>query len=224
MAQQRARVLAMRARKLAAKKAAEAAKKLASEKSQRELNPTFSASGAKLQKPKARPKATFSASGAKLEKPKAKLNAEFSASGARLVKPNATQKANQAKTSNNVKPSPKAQPSTSTKTGGTKPVQQAKSRVPQRFADGGKGGKYAKVVENKEKAKSNFFRSSSGTRGENVSPNPKLKSQPTKPKRSSFPAGRAGATEYAAALAKYRKLLARISKVRPQTNRRGRAI
>ena len=106
------------------------------------------------------------------------------------------------------------------KAAGTKPV----NKVPQRFADGAKGGKYDKAVKNKEKAKSNFFRSSSGTRGENVSSNPKLKSQPTKPKRSSFPAGRSGATAYAAALAKYRKLLARVPKVRRKTNRRGRAI
>ena len=126
------------------------------------------------------------------------------------------------------RPSPKAQPSTSTKTGGNSPVQRAvaatKSRVPQRFADGAKGGKYDKAVKNKETAKSNFFRSSSGTRGENVSSNPKLKSQPTKPRRSSFPAGRAGATEYAAALARYRKLLARVPEVRRKTNRRGQAI
>ena len=113
-----------------------------------------------------------------------------------------------------------AQPSTSTKAAGTKPV----NKVPQRFADGAKGGKYDKAVKNREKAKSNFFRSSSGTRGENVRSNPKLKSQPTKPKRSSFPAGRSGSREYAAAMAKYRKLLARVPSVRRKTNRRGRAI
>tara|TARA_Y100000015_G_scaffold31201_1_gene30718 strand:+ start:649 stop:1284 length:636 start_codon:yes stop_codon:yes gene_type:complete len=112
------------------------------------------------------------------------------------------------------------QPSAKPKAAGTKPV----NRVPQRFADGAKGGKYAKQVENKEKAKSNFFRSSSGTRGQNLPSNPKLKSQPTKPKRSSFPAGRSGATAYAAALAKYRTLLARVPKVSRKTNRRGRTI
>ena len=49
----------------------------------------------------------------------------------------------------------------------------------QRFFDGAKGGKYDKAVQNKEKAKSNFFRSSSGTRGKNLPSNPKLKSQDT---------------------------------------------
>jgi hypothetical protein len=118
------------------------------------------------------------------------------------------------------RPSPQAQPSAKPKAAGTKPV----NKVPQRFADGAKGGKYDKAVKNKEKAKSNFFRSSSGTRGDNLPSNPKLKSQPKKPKRSSFPAGRSGATAYAAALAKYRKLLARVPKVKRKINRRGRAI
>lgn len=113
-----------------------------------------------------------------------------------------------------------SQPSAKPKAAGTKPV----NKVPQRFADGAKGGKYDKAVQNKEKAKQNFFRSSSGTRGNNVPSNPKLKSQPTKPKRSSFPAGRSGATAYAAALAKYRKLLTRVPTVRRKTNRRGRSI
>lgn len=112
------------------------------------------------------------------------------------------------------------QPPAKPKAAGTKPV----NKVPQRFADGAKGGKYDKAVKNKEKAKSNFFRSSSGTRGGNLPSNPKLKSQPKKPKRSSYANGRSGATEYAAALAKYRKLLARIPKVKRKTNRRGRAI
>ena len=40
-------------------------------------------------------------------------------------------------------------------------------------------------IANKEKAKSNFFRSSSGTRGSNVPSNPKLKTQPKeKPKKN----------------------------------------
>jgi hypothetical protein len=49
----------------------------------------------------------------------------------------------------------------------------------QRFFAGAKGGKYDKAVQNKEKAKSNFFRSSSGTYGKNLPSNPKLKSQDT---------------------------------------------
>ena len=67
----------------------------------------------------------------------------------------------------------------------TKPIpkptkQKPVNKVPQRFADGAKGGKYDKAVQNKEKAKSNFFRSSSGTRGESLPSNPKLKSQSKK--------------------------------------------
>ncbi len=54
------------------------------------------------------------------------------------------------------------------------------NKVPQRFADGAKGGKYDKAVQNKEKAKRNFFRSSSGTRGESLPSHPKLKSQSKK--------------------------------------------
>lgn len=54
------------------------------------------------------------------------------------------------------------------------------SKVPQRFADGGKGGKYDEAVQNKEKAKSNFFRSGSGTHGKPLPSNPKLKSQSKK--------------------------------------------
>ena len=49
-----------------------------------------------------------------------------------------------------------------------------------RFFAGAKGGKYDKAVQNNEKAMSNFFRSSSGTRGKPLPPNPKLKSQSKK--------------------------------------------
>lgn len=65
----------------------------------------------------------------------------------------------------------------------TKPLPKSSkpsSKVPQRFADGAKGGKYDKAVQNKEKATSNFFRSSSGTRGKSLPSNPKLKSQSKK--------------------------------------------
>ena len=62
-------------------------------------------------------------------------------------------------------------------------------------------------------------------RGKFLDSNPPLKSQPKKPKRSSFPAGRSGARSYAAALAKYRKLLARIPKIkRKKPQRRGTAF
>ena len=60
------------------------------------------------------------------------------------------------------------------------------SKVPQNFADGAKGGKHDKAVQNKEKASSNFFRHSSGTRGKSLPSNPKLKSQPKKPARNDF--------------------------------------
>lgn len=54
----------------------------------------------------------------------------------------------------------------------------------------------------KSEAESRFFRSSSGTRGQNLPSNPQLKS---KPKRSDFPAGRGGQAKYAAALRNYNK-------------------
>lgn len=93
-----------------------------------------------------------------------------------------------------------------------------------RFFAGAKGGKFDKAVQNKEKAKSNFFRSSSGTRGESLPSNPKLKSQPKKPVRKDFAPGRTGATEYAAALRKYNAAVTRIGKPTVKRNRRGRAV
>jgi len=68
------------------------------------------------------------------------------------------------------------------------------------------------IAKNEEKARSNFFRSSSGTRGQNMPSQPKLKS---KPKRSDYPAGRSGQSQYAAALRRHNK---------PATNRTSRAI
>lgn len=101
---------------------------------------------------------------------------------------------------------------------------QPANKIPQRFADGAKGGKYDKAVQNKEKAKSNFFRSSSGTRGESLPSKPKLKSQPKKPARKDFPSGRQGASAYAAALRKYNAAIARVGKPKVTRNRRGRAV
>ena len=98
------------------------------------------------------------------------------------------------------------------------------NKIPQRFADGAKGGKYNKAVQNKEQATSNFFRSSSGTRGESLPSNPKLKSQPKKPARKDFPSGRQGASAYAAALRKYNAAKARVGKPKVTRNRRGRAV
>ena len=98
------------------------------------------------------------------------------------------------------------------------------SKVPQRFADGAKGGKYDKAVQNKEQAKSNFFRSSSGTRGESLPSRPQLKSQLKKPARKDFPSGRQGASAYAAALRKFNAAKARVGKPKVTRNRRGRAV
>ena len=220
MAQQSARVLAMRARKLAQKKAAKATKKLVAKasttegtlKDGNEYAPTLR----KFKDSKTGP--------VNNSKQYGKTVKEYKASKQGPVR-NGNEYAKNTLSQNRTRPSTKAQPSTSTKTGGKSPVQTAaaatKSRVPQRFADGGKGGKY-----DQEKAKSNFFRSSSGTRGENVKDNSKLKSQPKKPSRKDFPSGRAGALRYAAAMTKYRNLLKRVEKYkpRPKTNRRGRRI
>ena len=98
-------------------------------------------------------------------------------------------------------------------------------KIPQSFKDGGKGGKYDKA-ENKERAASNFYRSSSGTRGSNVKSNPALKSQPKQPKRSDFQSGRAGAKDYAAAMKRYRAQQERLKKNQPKPtyNRRGRRV
>jgi len=208
MAQQRARVLAMRARKLAAKKAAEAAKKYGSGKTKGVTRDTS--------KDQSRKKL----------KTKAEIKRYGSGGGNATTRTRTGGKSRSATTT----------PVTSPQSAGNKPVQtQSKvqkatqsvkqsNRGKQRFFEGAEGGIHDKAIKNLEKAKRNFFRSSSGTRGENLPPNPKLLSQPTKPKRSSFPAGRAGAAAYAAARAKYRKLKARVPKVRRKTNRRGRAI
>ena len=71
-------------------------------------------------------------------------------------------------------PAPKAKPASS-------------SKGKDRFFAGAKGGPIDKAIKNEEKAKSNFFAGSSGTRGSNVPNNPKLKSQGKKPSRKDFP-------------------------------------
>ena len=80
-----------------------------------------------------------------------------------------------------------------------KPKQTTPEQAKERFYSSSSQGSIAK---NQEKAKQNFFRSSSGTRGQNLPSNPKLKS---KPKRSSYPAGRSGESAYKAALRNYNK-------------------
>ena len=77
-----------------------------------------------------------------------------------------------------------------------------------------------------EEARSRFFYGSSGTRGENLPSNPQLKSQPKQPKRSDFPAGRSGASAYAAALRKYKSKTRTTnrSSIKPKVNRRGRRV
>ena len=115
------------------------------------------------------------------------------------------------------KAAPKAKPAAS------KPRQTTRKEAEARFYSSSSQGSIAK---NQEKAKSNFFRSSSGTRGQNVPSNPALKSQPKKPSRSSFPGGRAGASRFAEAMRKYRAARARVQSAKPKVkrNRRGRAI
>lgn len=80
-----------------------------------------------------------------------------------------------------------------------KPRQTTRAEAERRFYSSSSQGYIAK---NEEKAKRNFFRSSSGTRGQNMPSQPALKG---KPKRSSYPAGRAGQAQYAAALRRYNK-------------------
>ena len=85
------------------------------------------------------------------------------------------------------------------KTAAPKPRQTTKAEAAERFYSSSSQGS---IQKNQDKAKSNFFRSSSGTRGQNLPSNPQLKS---KPKRSDFPAGRGGQAKYAAALRTYNK-------------------
>ena len=91
----------------------------------------------------------------------------------------------------------------------SKPRQTTRKEAEARFYSSSSQGAIAK---NEEKAKSNFFRSSSGESGPNMPSQPKLKG---KPKRSDYPAGRGGQASYAAALRRYNK---------PATNRTSRAI
>ena len=113
------------------------------------------------------------------------------------------------------KPAPAAKPAAA------KPAPSSKGK--DRFFAGAKGGPIDKALKNEEKAKSNFFAGSSGTRGSNVPNNPKLKSQGKKPSRKDFPAGRAGASKYAAALRAYNKKT-EAPKPKRKYNRRGRAV
>ena len=117
------------------------------------------------------------------------------------------------------KAAPKAKPAAK-----AKPKQTTKAEAAKRFYSSSSQGSIAK---NQEKAKQNFFRSSSGTRGQNLPSNPQLKS---KPKRSNFPAGRAGQAKYAAALRNYNRkpakprraalTMAQRRRARRSTNRR----
>ena len=115
------------------------------------------------------------------------------------------------------KAAPKAKPAAS------KPRQTTRAEAERRFYSSSSQGYIAK---NQEKAKSNFFRSSSGTRGQNMPSNPALKSQPKKPSRSNFATGRTGSTRFAEAMRKYRASRARMESAKPKVkrNRRGRAV
>ena len=75
----------------------------------------------------------------------------------------------------------------------------------QTFRDAAKStpkSKPATKKTTKSEAASRFYSSSSGTRGQNLPSNPQLKSSP---KRSNFPAGRAGQAKYRAALRNHNK-------------------
>lgn len=117
----------------------------------------------------------------------------------------------------NPKPRPKAKPAAS------KPRQTTPAEAKERFFRSSSQGS---IAQNQEKARRNFFRSSSGTRGENMPSNPALKSQPKKPSRSDFATGRTGSTRFAEAMRKYRAARARVESAKPKVkrNRRGRAI
>ena len=112
----------------------------------------------------------------------------------------------------NPKPRPKATP---------KPRQTTRKEAEARFYSSSSQGSIAK---NQEKAKKNFFRSSSGTRGQNMPSNPALKSQPKKPSRKNFPNNRTGASKFAEALRKYKAARPKPKKTQVKRNRRGRAI
>ena len=103
----------------------------------------------------------------------------------------------------------------------SKPRQTTRKEAEARFYSSSSQGSIAK---NQEKAKSNFFRSSSGTRGQNMPSNPALKSQPKKPRRSNFPNNRTGASRFAEALRKYKAARPKPKKTQVNRNRRGRAI
>ena len=116
------------------------------------------------------------------------------------------------------KSAPKSKPAAE-----AKPKQTTKAEASKRFYNSSSQGS---IAQNQAKAKQNFFRSSSGTRGENMPSNPALKSQPKKPSRSSFPAGRAGASKYAAALRAYRSKTKSLNRnqLKPKYDRRGRRM
>ena len=96
------------------------------------------------------------------------------------------------------------------------PTLKGSSSGKERFFAGGKGGQYDKD-QNKEKAKRNFFAGAKGGKFDdgtsrrnqagfgNFPGQPKSKSKSKKPSRKDFPAGRSGATAYAAALRKYKR-------------------
>ena len=78
------------------------------------------------------------------------------------------------------KKKPVAKKPTAPKKPADKKAKPTKAQTDRFYSSSSKGS-----IANNEQAKSNFFRSSSGTRGENVPSNPKLKTQPKKkPKKN----------------------------------------
>ena len=110
------------------------------------------------------------------------------------------------------KAAPKAKPAASKPSQSTRPSTRSSSRSQTRSST---------TATTKTSQSS---RSSSGTRGTNLPSNPPLRSQATKPKRSSFPSGRAGANQFSRAVRNFKAAQTRVQKPTIKRNRRGRAI
>ena len=126
--------------------------------------------------------------------------ANADAYGSTIKKP-AAKKPSKAPTSASKPSKPAAKPT---------PTKSNKERAASRFYSSSSKGS---VQKNQDKAKSNFFRSSSGTRGENMPSNPKLKSQK---KRVSY-TGQGGRK-------KFKTVDIKPPKAKKKTNRRGRRV
>jgi hypothetical protein len=113
------------------------------------------------------------------------------------------------------------QPATPVKSPAT-PVKSPTSKGKDRFFKGSVTETQAdNEIKNKTKAKANFFK---GSVTETQATKEIKKPQMKKPKRSSFPAGRGGASKYAAALRAYNASTKKPTVKKKKYDRRGRAI